>query len=87
MGSKVMVVFKILPEEPESIDAIEKALHNIKTGKLEDLKKEPLAFGLSTIRAGITIQDKVDGLMEKLEQEIKNIAGVSQVEVEMVTLI
>ena len=82
-----MVVFKILPEEPEAIDAIEKALHNIKTGKLEDLKKEPLAFGLSTIRAGITIQDKVDGLMEKLEQEIKNIPGVSQAEVEMVTLI
>ncbi|MDO8537437.1 MAG: elongation factor 1-beta [archaeon] len=87
MGSKVMVVFKILPEEPESIDAIEKALHNIKTGKLEDLKKEPLAFGLSTIRAGITIQDKVDGLMEKLEEEIKNIPGVGQAEVEMITLI
>lgn len=82
-----MVVFKILPEEPESIDAIEKALHNIKTGKIEEIKKEPIAFGLSAIRVGITIQDKVDGLMEKLEQEIKNIPGVSQAEVEMITLI
>ena len=87
MGDKVLILFKILPEEPEAIEAIEKALHNIKTGKLEDMKKEPLAFGLSTIKAAITIPDKVDGLMEKLEKEIKSIPGVSQADVEMVTLI
>lgn len=87
MGGKVLILFKIMPEEPEAIEAIEKQLHKITTGKLEDIKKEPLAFGLSIIKAAITIPDKVDGLMEKLEQEIKSIPGVSQVDVERVTLI
>jgi translation elongation factor EF-1beta len=87
MGDKVLIVFKILPEGIEEIEQIEKELHNIKTGKLEDMKKEPLAFGLSIIKAGITIPDKQDGIMEKLEQEIKNIKGVSQADVETITLV
>jgi translation elongation factor aEF-1 beta len=84
---KAMVVFKIFPESPEAVDLVEKGVKEIKEGEVKDVRKEPLAFGMSIIRAGILIPDKEEGRMEKLEKAVKNIKGVKEVEVEGITLI
>lgn len=84
---KAMVIFKIFPESPEAVDKVEKALRKITEGEVKDVRKEPLAFGMYIIRAGILIPDKEDGRMDKLEQAVKKIKGISEIEVEGVTLI
>jgi translation elongation factor EF-1beta len=81
-----MVVFKIFAE-PDSIDSVDKLLRKVKEGTFRDLKREPIGFGIEVIRAGYIIPDKVDGALETLENAVKKVKGVNQVEVDMMTLI
>ena len=56
-------------------------------GELKDIKRQPIAFGLELIRIGIVVPDKQEGLTEKIEGKIKALKGVSQIEVEGMTLL
>jgi len=87
MPSKVMVIVKIFPEGPDDVEKVEEALKDIKCGELLDLKKEPLAFGLSVIRVGIGVPDKQEGVNDAIEKELKNIEGIKEIEIEGATLI
>ena len=84
---KVLVIAKLFPEDSESIEKIENSLRNIKSGELQEIKREPIAFGLNAIKVAITIPDKADNAMENLEKELSKIDGVNQVEIEGVTLV
>ena len=84
---KTLAVIKIYPDDPETQELLKKELENIKTGKLEDLKEEPLAFGLNVYRIAVSFPEKEAGLMDKLEEELKAMKGVSQIEIEAVTLV
>jgi len=84
---EVMVIFKVLPEEPGKEDSIVEALKQVKSGRVVEVRKEPLAFGMFVVKAGIVIPDKEDGRMQALEDEIKAIPGVNQAEVEGTTLL
>ena len=86
MGN-ALVIFKIFPEGPEDVGKVEKALRVLKEGQVKDIRREPIAFGLEAIRVGIVIPDKQEGAMEKLENAVRNIKGISQVDVEGVTLL
>jgi len=85
MGT-AMVIFKVFTD-PEKLDAVDKALREVKEGTFRDLKREPIGFGIEVIRVGYLIPDKVDGAMEKLESGVRKVPGINEVEVEMVTLI
>jgi len=82
-----LVIVKIYPEGPEKIEEVEKAVRELKEGKVKDVKREPIAFGMELIRAGIVIPDKQDGAMQKLEDALQKIPGVNQIEVEGITLL
>lgn len=82
-----MVVFKVYPEAPEDVERVEKGLREIKAGEFKDLKKEPLAFGMELIRVGYLIPDKTEGVMDALENAVRNVPGVSNAEVEAQTLV
>jgi translation elongation factor aEF-1 beta len=82
-----MVILKIMPEEPGIEDQIIKELGKLKAGKLQDSKKEPLAFGLFIIMAGIVIPNTKEGEVALLEAEVKKIKGVESVTVEGETLL
>ncbi len=85
MGN-VLVIFKIF-SDPENVETVEKELSNIKSGKVREVKKEPLGFGIDIIKAGYIIPDKTEGAMEALEEEIRKIDGINQLEVEGITLL
>lgn len=87
MGSKILVVFKVFPEGPDEVSAVKEGVKAVKAGEFKDLKAEPLAFGLEIIKVAYTIPDKTDGAMEALEQAVRNVKGVNQVEVDAVTLL
>ncbi|MEM5872421.1 MAG: elongation factor 1-beta [Candidatus Aenigmatarchaeota archaeon] len=82
MGN-VAITLKILPESPE-ID-LERLKQDIsKKIKVQDVKVEPIAFGLKALKILVIAPDEGS---DKIESEIKSIKGVSEVEVESVTLI
>jgi len=82
MGN-VAVTFKILPESPDTnIEEIKKEIS--KKIEVKDSKIEPLAFGLSALRILIVVPDKELG---DIENKIRSVEGVSEVEVESSTLI
>jgi elongation factor 1-beta len=80
---KVAVSLRIMPESPDT--DMEKVKSEIaKMAQLNDAKIEPLAFGLKALKILVVVPDSnFDGL----EDKIKTISGVSEVEVESSTLI
>lgn len=81
-----MVVFKVF-SDPENLDSVTNALKEVKEGAFRDLKREPIGFGIEVIRVGYVIPDKTDGALPQLEEAIKKIPGINQVEVDMMTLL
>ena len=85
---KALVIFKVFPE-PEKMDSVENSLKNIQITdiKFQDMKREPIGFGIEVIRVGYIVPDKTDGIMPKLEEAVSKIDGINNVEMDGVTLI
>ncbi|MEW6294734.1 MAG: hypothetical protein AB1467_00360 [Candidatus Diapherotrites archaeon] len=86
---KLLIIYRIYPEELEDVKLIEASLGEAVKGlgELKDVKRQPIAFGLELVRAGIVVPDKEEGLTEKIEERIKALKGVNQIEVEGMTLL
>ena len=85
--AKVLVTMRVFPEDI-NID-LDKLVKDIearlpKEYKLVDYKKEPIAFGLSALVMLVSIPEETVGGTETLEETVKGVEGVSEVEVLMV---
>jgi translation elongation factor aEF-1 beta len=85
----ILTVYKIYPEE---IDGTEDIVKNIKEHlpsefTLNTIELEPVAFGLKVVKASFIFPDKISGLSDKLENYLKSISNVSEIEVFSQTLI
>ena len=81
--TKLVARIKILPSESETdIMSIPKILSETLPEELKLIAhtKEPIAFGLYSILADFTLDDS-EGQMELLEESIRKIKGVGQIEV------
>ncbi len=81
--TKLVARIKILPSESETdIMSIPKTLSETLPEELKLIAhtKEPIAFGLYSILADFTLDDS-EGQMELLEESIRKIKGVGQIEV------
>ena len=81
--AQLLLITKILPTDAE-ID-LEKLVEMINGSLKDDIKLrnyqiEPLAFGLHFIKAEFILDDK-EGQMDSLENTLKNVEGVSEIEV------
>ncbi len=72
----VILVYKILPADPEKFDSIKSALEGIKHQRIED---EPIGFGLNAVKFTCIVPDE-GGKQEELEEEIRKIDGVGELE-------
>ena len=82
MGN-VAVTLKIMPESVET--DIEKIKEDIaKKIEIKDSKVESIAFGLKALKILVVIPDKG---VDELKEDLKNVDGISEVEVETSTLI
>ncbi|MEM3827049.1 MAG: hypothetical protein QXR58_00405 [Candidatus Micrarchaeaceae archaeon] len=80
--AKVGAVFKIFAEEGR-LDAVEEA---VKKMNPQDVRTEDLAFGIKVIKALFVFEDSESG-SSSIEEKLKGIEGVSEVEVEEESLI
>ncbi|NIO44651.1 MAG: elongation factor 1-beta [Candidatus Aenigmarchaeota archaeon] len=79
----VAVSLKIMPESPDT--DLEKIKEDIsKKIEIKDSKIEPLAFGLKALKILIIIPDEG---MKNIENEIRSIDGISEVEIESSTVV
>jgi elongation factor 1-beta len=81
--ARLVVRIRILPAEAES--DIEEVVNLIKKSvpegmELKSSSMEPIAFGLKAI-IGDFLLDDAEGQMDKLEESIKRVQGVGEIEV------
>ncbi len=80
--SDVGVVFKIYPEEGR-LDEVVAGLRKLGP---QDLRTEELAFGMQAILA-MFVYDNAKSNSTEIEERIRKVDGVSEIEVEQETLI
>lgn len=81
---QVAIALSVIPSSPEV--NLEKVKEEIsKKVKIQDAKIEPIGFGISRLRILVITPDS--GGTDKIENEIRSVDGVENVEVESVTLI
>lgn len=80
MGN-VVITAKIFADEPSSFDRISKEV--AKLGRLADSRIEDIGFGAKVLKVLIVMPDTAGG---DIEEKLKTIKGVSQVQVEDVSL-
>lgn len=82
--AKVLITLKVMPESPESdLEQIETEVKKTVTdygAAVIKTELEPIAFGLKAIKV-IIIMDENKGDTEPLENNLKEISGVMNVEV------
>jgi elongation factor 1-beta len=81
--ARLVVRIRILPAEAESnleevVELVEKAVPE--GMELKSSSMEPIAFGLKAI-IGDFLLDDAEGQMDKLEESIKQVNGVGEIEV------
>ncbi|HIH89809.1 elongation factor 1-beta [Ignicoccus hospitalis] len=84
---KVLVVAKVYPDSVER--NLEEMVENIKKSlpegyELLQYQKVPVAFGLNLLKVYVAMPEETEGGTEKLEEVLKGVEGVSEVEIETV---
>jgi len=86
MGS-VVVSYKIFPVDiTVDFDELQKKIENSlpEFASIYGFGKEPIAFGLNALIAHIKIPEDKSGVLDKVEEKIKKISDISQVQPGMV---
>jgi elongation factor 1-beta len=74
---EVILVIRVLPDGPDSVQKVKKGLEALKPQRLEE---EPLAFGMVAFRLAIIIPD-AGGEQDRMENRVNAIPGVGSSEV------
>ena len=85
--ARVAVFVKVFPESPDI--GVEDLVERIKSMlgsqyKLENYGEEPIAFGYKALKIVVSMPEETEGGTEQLEELLKKVDGIQEVEVEMV---
>ena len=84
---QVVAALKILPEGVEvDLNKLKEAIKgSLPTGvSVHKYEEEPIAFGLVVLIAYVLMPEKESDIMNRVEEAIKNVNGVSEIEVVMI---
>jgi translation elongation factor aEF-1 beta len=74
----VAVQLKIYVEDPSAMDSVKKSVEEL--AKVQNFSEEDVGFGIKVLKATLLMADS-EGGTDQLEEKIKNVEKVSQVEV------
>lgn len=78
---EVVVILKIMPESPEvDLEKLQADIRASVTG-IEDMKVEPIGFGLSALKIAMITEDD-EGAGDKIEALFSQIPGIDRAEIE-----
>jgi elongation factor 1-beta len=84
MGS-VAVIMRVMPESPDvNLEELKKALKEKLPG-IQDIREEPIGFGLKAIKFAAIVND-AGGETDEIEKKLSQIPGVERAETIEVTL-
>lgn len=84
MGS-VAVIARVMPESPEvDLEKLKAALKKKLPG-IQDIREEPIGFGLKAIKLAAVIND-AGGETDAIERSLSEVEGVERAEIIEVTL-
>lgn len=87
--AQVRIVYKIFPSEAGD-KLLENIIHRLREKggevgfEVVDHRKEPIAFGLKALLVLIVLDER-EGILEKVEEAINGMEGISSVEVVRMT--
>lgn len=82
--ANVAASVKVYADDPNKLGEIRTAIE--KFAQIQHVKEEELGFGIKILRLTLLLDDEAGGT-EKLEEKIRTVPNVTQVEVETVTRI
>lgn len=77
----VVAQLKVYVDDSSALDAVKAGIE--KLAKVQNFAEEDVGFGIKALKVTVLMADE-EGGMDKLEESIKGIQNVSQVEVESV---
>ncbi len=86
---EVILNLKVLPSSPDvDLEVVKNKIKTIESDKvrIQEIREEPIAFGLKALKVLIVMPDKEISPSE-VEDKIRSIEGVENVETEGVTLL
>jgi elongation factor 1-beta len=83
--AEVLVTIKIMPASPDvDMDALSSRIGEVDGGRLNNVEREPIAFGLVALNASYVVEDTRGGT-DNLENALREIDEVNSAEVVEVT--
>ncbi len=79
----VALQMKVYIEDPSKIESVKSAINGLEQVKVEKILEEDVGFGIKILRVVFLMND-AEGGADALEEKVKNLENVSQVEVESV---
>jgi elongation factor 1-beta len=76
MGDVILVI-KVMPEDPARLGQVKQGLQELKPQRIEE---EPIGFGVTALKVTVIIPD-AGGHQDELEERIRHIDGVGELEV------
>ena len=84
---KIIISFKIFPEGVEvDLEKLKQQIEKSLPAKTSvyGYQTEPVAFGLNALIAHVVIPEDESGLLDKVEEKLNKVGGVSQIQTIMV---
>ena len=84
---KVAVTYRIMPEGAEiDVSALESSVRKSLGSALRDVAVRPIAFGLKALETTVVVEDAA-GQAQQIEDRLRGLAGVGEVETLGVSLL
>ena len=84
---KTLVIYKVIPTDMEKLEETIEQIKGLKAGQVADVKKDPIGFGVTVLKVGVIVPEKVEGAIEKATAELNSLTLVEEAEQQEMTLL
>jgi translation elongation factor EF-1beta len=82
---KTMVIYRVTPTDMGKLDETVGQVKDLKAGRVVDVKKEPIGFGITVLKVGVVVEK--EEAVEKATAELSALPLVEEAEQQEMTLL